>query len=66
MTNEHESTSTGLSDIAHIRQAIKAERDAGAMIEMLIADTITKHPKRRGELRSEYTRRILRLAREAK
>lgn len=33
--------------------------------EALVLNTITKHPKRRGELRAEYTRRILRLAREA-
>ena len=33
-------------------------------LEALIMDTIAAHPKRRGELRAEYERRILRLARE--
>lgn len=34
--------------------------------EITIADTIAAHPKRRGELRAEYTRRILRLVRAGK
>jgi hypothetical protein len=43
-----------------------SERDVLAKREMLVADTIATHPKRRGELRAEYERRILRLAREGK
>lgn len=35
-------------------------------LETLVADTIAAHPKRRGELRAEYTRRILRIVREHK
>ena len=34
--------------------------------EAAITAAITTHPKRRGELRAEYTRRILMLAREGK
>lgn len=34
--------------------------------EAAITAAIATHPKRRGELREEYTRRILRLAREGK
>jgi len=34
-------------------------------LEVLVLDLAAKHHKRRGELRSEYQRRILRLAREA-
>lgn len=34
-------------------------------LEVLVLDLDAKHHKRRGELRSEYQRRILRLAREA-
>ena len=54
-----------ITDPESIRNIIERQRDADSKREMLIADTITKHPKRRGELRSEYERRILRLAREA-
>lgn len=34
--------------------------------EAAITATIKNHPKRRGELRAEYERRILRLAREGR
>jgi len=41
-----------------------ALRDMPRGQEQLVMNAVNKHPKRRGELRSEYTRRILRLARE--
>jgi hypothetical protein len=41
-------------------------RDLPRSQEQLVLDAVNKHPKRRGELRSEYTRRILRIVREGK
>jgi predicted DNA repair protein MutK len=39
---------------------------ADRKLEKLVMDAIAAHPKRRGELRAEYTRRILRIVREAR
>jgi len=55
-----------LGDPARLREVFERQRDADAKLEMLVLDAISAHPKRRGELRAEYTRRILRLAREGK
>ena len=40
-----------------------ALRDLPRGQEQLVMDAVNKHPKRRGELRAEYTRRILRIVR---
>lgn len=49
-----------------MRRVADAFNDVERELTGRVLSLAAAHPKRRGELRAEYTRRILRLAREGK